>query len=189
MNNLLLSSFQVVCSGFTDRWVAFRNGTTPATSRDAGQEGRFSPGAFDSLSAVELSNAVGAALDLQLPSTLAFDYPSLHALAAHVHSLLVPPPAGMASTNTADALVSAAPRNLFDTTSDAFIQVGVHLPAQRSMIIINTLLIIVCLQHILCCNTSDETTTSRDVSESFQCVIRLDYLDFPPRMWLRLGPT
>ena len=137
---------------------------TPATSRDAGQEGRFSPGAFDSLSAVELSNAVGAALDLQLPSTLAFDYPSLHALAAHVHSLLVPPPGGVASGSTADALVSAAPRNLFDATSDAFIQVRFRLLAQRSTTSMDTLLISVCLQNILCCMSANETTTSRDVS-------------------------
>lgn len=44
---------------------------------NAGEEGRFAPGSFDSLSAVELSNGLGAALGLELPGTIAFDYPTL----------------------------------------------------------------------------------------------------------------
>ena len=56
----------------------------------AGEEGRFAAGSFDSLSAVELSNAVSGAVGLRLPGTLVFDYPCVTALAAHVHSLLTP---------------------------------------------------------------------------------------------------
>ena len=53
-------------------------------------DGAFTPGAFDSLSAVELSNAVSTAVGRDLPSTLVFDYPSVAAMAAHVASLLAP---------------------------------------------------------------------------------------------------
>ena len=58
-------------------------------------EGFFVAGSFDSLSAVELSNAISGAVNVKLPGTLVFDYPSVKALAAYVHSLLLP------STSTA----------------------------------------------------------------------------------------
>ena len=53
-------------------------------------DGAFAPGAFDSLSAVELANAVSKAVGRDLPSTLVFDYPSVAAMAAHVASLVTP---------------------------------------------------------------------------------------------------
>ncbi|KAK9803914.1 hypothetical protein WJX72_004698 [[Myrmecia] bisecta] len=55
-----------------------------------GADGHFAAGAIDSLSAVELTNSLSAALSLQLPSTLVFDYPSISAIAQHVHGLLAP---------------------------------------------------------------------------------------------------
>ena len=64
-----------------------------------GDAGAFAAGAFDSLSAVELSSALGGQLGLQLPGTLAFDYPSVAAMAAHLHSLLAPEHDGEASSH------------------------------------------------------------------------------------------
>ena len=43
---------------------------------------------LDSLGSVELRNAVGAAFQLDLPATAAFDYPSIGALAKYVASRL-----------------------------------------------------------------------------------------------------
>ena len=55
---------------------------------NAGDDGHFATGSFDSLSAVELANAVSEAVNMRLPGTLVFDYPSVKALAAHVQELL-----------------------------------------------------------------------------------------------------
>ena len=58
--------------------------------RGIGADGHFAAEHFDSLSAVELSNELSRATALSLPGTLVFDYPSVPALAAHIHSLLQP---------------------------------------------------------------------------------------------------
>jgi Beta-ketoacyl synthase, N-terminal domain/Phosphopantetheine attachment site len=51
--------------------------------------GHFTDAAsFDSLSAVELSNAIGALFGLQLPALLAFDHPSVDAIAQHISTLV-----------------------------------------------------------------------------------------------------
>jgi hypothetical protein len=51
-------------------------------------DGRFAAGSFDSLSAVELSNAISAALNVTLPGTLIYDYPSVGAMVDHIGTLL-----------------------------------------------------------------------------------------------------
>ena len=58
----------------------------PLVTEIAGEEsltaaGVFAPGAFDSLSAVELVSKIDKALHTQLPSTLVFDYPSIPSMA------------------------------------------------------------------------------------------------------------
>ncbi len=56
---------------------------------------------------MELSNGVATALNLQLPGTLVFDYPSVSAMAAHVHSLMAPAGALVPAHVTASSLVTS----------------------------------------------------------------------------------
>ena len=58
--------------------------------RCAAGDSQIAPGSFDSLGAVEMANGLSAALGLKLPQTLVFDYPSVKAMAAYVHSLMSP---------------------------------------------------------------------------------------------------
>ena len=53
-------------------------------------DGQIAPGSFDSLGAVEMANGLSSALGLKLPQTLVFDYPSVKAMTAYVHSLMSP---------------------------------------------------------------------------------------------------
>ena len=77
----------------------------------------FAASSLDSLSAVELASTLGRSLGLELPSTLVYDYPSVSAMAQHVHSLLAPTqPAG---TSSAGALVPAAPAALVAASNAA----------------------------------------------------------------------
>ena len=77
-----------------------------------GSNEQFSAGAFDSLSAVELSNIVATTLGISLPSTLVFDYPSVAAIADHVHYLLDnPKPFSTAQSQ----IISPIPLQAFDS--------------------------------------------------------------------------
>ncbi|MGY3339620.1 acyl transferase domain-containing protein/acyl carrier protein [Streptomyces filamentosus] len=82
------------------------------TSPDAIEPDRaFSELGFDSLSAVELRNALNGATGLRLPATLVFDYPSSASLAGHVHEALAGPDraAGDARGRTARGTSAGAP--------------------------------------------------------------------------------
>ncbi|WP_433335407.1 SDR family NAD(P)-dependent oxidoreductase [Spirillospora sp. CA-294931] len=58
---------------------------------------------FDSLTAVELRNALAAATGLRLPATLVFDYPNIHALAQHLLAQALPSTAtGPSHTSAVD---------------------------------------------------------------------------------------
>jgi hypothetical protein len=69
-------------------------------------DGQFSAGNFDSLGAVEMANGVSSALGLKLPQTLVFDYPSVVAMAAYVHSLMAPATAAARMTLVSTAHTS-----------------------------------------------------------------------------------
>lgn len=55
---------------------------------------------LDSLAAVELRNALGAKLNVDLPATVTFDYPSIGALAGFIASKATPASADLADEET-----------------------------------------------------------------------------------------
>jgi hypothetical protein len=66
---------------------------------------------FDSITAVDLRNRLDAATGLRSPATIAFDHPTVTALADHIHRTLAPapPPPGDALRTVLDAIRRTLP--------------------------------------------------------------------------------
>lgn len=67
---------------------------------------------MDSLGAMELRTAVAARFAVQLPATATFDHPTPAALAALVHSKLIPPPPQQRRRRTKARPEHGMPRNV-----------------------------------------------------------------------------
>ena len=90
-------------------------GLDAATIVDAGRP--LKEFGLDSLTAIELRNALARSLAYALPPTLAFDYPTLDALATHLEGRLFPVEA--VSIEPAVSAEIAAIRDLSDADAEA----------------------------------------------------------------------
>ena len=84
-------------ASLADVTILVRSAAEATLGKALPADGAFEAGAFDSLSAVELANAVSVAVGRDLPGTLVFDYPSVAAIAARVAALLAPSAAHLAT--------------------------------------------------------------------------------------------
>jgi acyl carrier protein len=88
-----------------------RNAASEVLGADIGADGHFAAGHFDSLAAVELSNILGKMVGRELPGTLVFDYPSVPAAAAYLHSIMWPAAAALPALPHDEAITALTIRS------------------------------------------------------------------------------
>lgn len=71
---------------------------------------------LDSLGAIELRNAVSAALSMTLPVTAAFDFPTIQAMAQHISTLLSVPTSAALKPDPAASTTRVQTKALFRRT-------------------------------------------------------------------------
>lgn len=94
-----------------------------SSTADVDTDRAFSEMGFDSLSAVELRNRLDTATGLRLAATIAFDHPTVTALAEHLYVQLAPTPASAedlvrAGLDQLDDLITGGNANGGDPTDD-----------------------------------------------------------------------
>ncbi|MFD3843693.1 SDR family NAD(P)-dependent oxidoreductase, partial [Streptomyces sp. NPDC058642] len=104
-----LALFEELVRGHVAEVLA--HGSSVEVTVDADRD--FNDLGFDSLTAVELRNRLGAVTGLRLPTSLVFDYPSPRALATHLNSRLAPDDGGhttaLGELERLEAALAAAP--------------------------------------------------------------------------------
>ena len=92
-------------------------------------------GEFDSFSAVEMSSRLSQSLNISLPSTLVYNYPSIRSMACHVHDLLALGPVKSFASSPAYTLQPASATALKSDFNPMCIFLASRLPGSNNILL------------------------------------------------------